>query len=84
MERPMIEVAIPPAPSQAMRGRSAASPLLSGNEQDDESVVSDDNIPDATTTVARLQTTKFSGHPCAAGCGHLCWAATRISGGNDS
>jgi hypothetical protein len=81
----MVEVEIPPAPlSNEHRSGSAVSPLLSGNEQDDDNTLAVDNGPGATKTAGLSQTSKFSGHPCATGCGHFCWAATGIPGGNEN
>jgi len=84
MERPMVEVDIPSEPSNESRGCSAASPLLSGNEQDDDNALIIDNGPGATKITGLSQTSKFSGHPCATGCGHFCWAATGMPVGNDN
>ena len=33
----------------------------------------------ATQSSARVNTMKLAGHPCAAGCGHYCWAANIYS-----
>ncbi|KIM74206.1 hypothetical protein PILCRDRAFT_711720 [Piloderma croceum F 1598] len=83
MERPMVEVDIPSeSSSNENRGGSAVSPLLSGNEQDDDNTLVVDNGPGATKTAGLSQTSKFSGHPCATGCGHFCWAATGMPSGN--
>jgi hypothetical protein len=79
----MVEVTIPSEPSHETRSHLAANPLLPGNEHDDDNIIVADNGPDAIRTVALSQTNKFSGHPCATGCGHFCWAATGIPGGKD-
>ena len=77
MEQPMVEVILPSAPSDEIRGRQVASPLLPGNEPDDDSTVTDDSLMDGTGPVAMSQKNQIWGHPCATGCGHYCWAATR-------
>ena len=41
----------------------------------DSSVVSESPLQ----THQNRKSAKLAGHPCAAGCGHLCWAATRDS-----
>jgi hypothetical protein len=79
----MIEVDIPSEPSNESRGRSTAGPLLSGNEQDDNNTLVVDDGP-STIKAGLSQASKFSGHPCATGCGHFCWAATGMPGGNDN
>jgi WD repeat-containing protein 24 len=79
----MVEVDIPSAPlSDENHGGSAVNPLPSGNEQDDDNTLAVDNRPGVTNTAGLLQTSKFSGHPCATGCGHYCWAATGMPVGN--
>jgi hypothetical protein len=78
----MIEVTMPSASSHEIGGTSVASPLLSGSEPDDENADVIDHGSDTNGTVAISH--KFSGHPCAAGCGHFCWAATGNPGGSDS
>jgi len=83
MERPMVEVTMTSAPSEEIRGRPGASPLLPGNELEDDNTVAADSVLDASGTVALSQAQKFSGHPCATGCGHFCWAATGTPGGNN-
>jgi WD repeat-containing protein 24 len=80
MARPMIEVAIPCPPPHETRGRPIASSRMSGNEPDDDNMVVADHVPDVTGAAAISQMNNVSGHPCAAGCGHFCWAATGISG----
>jgi len=84
MEWPMVEVDIPSEPLNESHGCLTASPLLSGNEQDDNNTLVVDNGPGTTKTVGSLQTSKFSGHPYATGCGHFCWAATGMPVGNDN
>src|SRR5882762_10779122 len=69
MERPMVEVTMTSAPSEEIRGRPGASPLLPGNELEDDNTVAADSVLDASGTVALSQAQKFSGHPCATGCG---------------
>ena len=56
------------------------------NEDDSISMSSSQsNLIDPSVSESPLQThqnrksPKLAGHPCAAGCGHLCWAANRDS-----
>ncbi|KAG0696918.1 hypothetical protein DFH29DRAFT_179286 [Suillus ampliporus] len=60
MERPMVDI---PASSSA-RGRSLI------RERDDDM----EEGEEVTSCEGRLERT-LAGHPCAAGCGHYCWAA---------
>ena len=55
------------------------------NSEDDSISMSSSqsNIVDSSISESPLQThqnrksAKLAGHPCAAGCGHLCWASNR-------
>ena len=59
------------------------------NKEDDSTSTSSSqsgsNLIDPSVSESPLQThqnrksAKLAGHPCAAGCGHLCWAASRVS-----
>ena len=80
----MVEVVIPSPASHETLGFSVASPILSGSELDDDNSTDvTDFGSDATGTGAIAQANKISGHLCAAGCGHFCWAATGNPGGGD-
>ena len=61
MGRPMLDI---PASSSA-RGRSLI------RERDDDSWEEGEEV---TSSEGRRERT-LAGHPCAAGCGHYCWAA---------
>ncbi len=68
------------------RGRSVArSSTGTVVDDDSSSTISAVSTVDAqaseTTNTLMGKMSNFIGHPCAAGCGHFCWAA---NGSNDS
>ncbi|KDQ51501.1 hypothetical protein JAAARDRAFT_210996 [Jaapia argillacea MUCL 33604] len=79
MERPMVEL-----PQTALlqpsekRGRtiSRASPFMGGVGQDDAAPSAGVDLPPENSDSTGLSTphNAILGHPCAAGCGHFCWA----------
>ena len=79
----MVEVVLPSEASHETLGFPAASPILSGSEPDDDNTDITDFGSDVTGAGAIAQVNKISGHLCAAGCGHFCWAATGNPGGTD-
>lgn len=82
MQRPMIDVVLPSAPSNEPRGRPVArNSSITRGEADSDSVIGDHDV---TGVVAVSRTNNIAGHPCAAGCGHFCWAATGIPQPNDT
>ncbi|KAK0449993.1 hypothetical protein EV421DRAFT_1704652 [Armillaria borealis] len=90
MQRPMVHLPksfIPAAvAAEDRRGRSAArSSTGTVVDDDSSSTISAVSTVDAqaseTTNTLMGKMSNFIGHPCAAGCGHFCWAA---NGSNDS
>jgi hypothetical protein len=61
MERPLVDI---PACSSA-RGRSLTREREDDGGEEREEVTSSEGLWERT----------LAGHPCAAGCGHFCWAA---------
>lgn len=62
------------------RGRSEAriSPPIEGGS-DDESSTTVDLTTAENSPIYIGRRRKLAGHPCAAGCGHYCWAANEDS-----
>lgn len=70
MHRPMDELSMS---SLETRGRkNTRTPTLSSSETTEGSVKSDDRMHMLDKSVIRI-----SGHPCATGCGHHCWASSQ-------
>ena len=84
MDRPTVELSMPESTSmdpQESRGRSLSTiaAFISGSEHDDEStVVADAGTEVPASVIPPSNHGKVSGHPCAAGCGHFCWAAIGV------
>lgn len=75
MERPMVELprSFPQVTAIRVRSVTRTSPLGSEGDDDDSSTTSE--IPlESHSPVHDGQSGKLLGHPCAAGCGHFCWA----------
>ena len=49
------------------------------NSEDDSSSVDPAVAESPPPPPQQQQSAKLAGHPCAAGCGHFCWAANRDS-----
>ncbi|KAF8886054.1 hypothetical protein CPB84DRAFT_1787859 [Gymnopilus junonius] len=79
MQHPMLDFKSSFLPSDSEeRGRTSLRMQPSTSEDDSTTAVS--NIADASITQSQVQvvqSTMLAGHPCAAGCGHICWAANR-------
>jgi hypothetical protein len=84
MERPMIEVSTSSMHSQEIRGRSVVNLSQPAYEAEDDSTSTTDNLSDVNGNTATAQVNNLAGHPCAAGCGHICWAATWTPGSNSN
>jgi hypothetical protein len=86
MRQPMVD--LPSSSPQLTDCRDHPSTRNQQNNEDDSiSMSSSQSIPiDLSVSESPLPThqnrksAKLAGHPCAAGCGHLCWAANRYSG----
>ncbi|KAG7450975.1 WD40 repeat-like protein [Guyanagaster necrorhizus] len=90
MQRPMVHLPKSFLPATAAtedhRGRSVARSSTETVVDDDSSsttsaVSTVDVQTSETTNTVMDKMSDFIGHPCAAGCGHFCWAA---NGSNDS
>ncbi|KAF8150924.1 hypothetical protein B0H34DRAFT_156740 [Crassisporium funariophilum] len=84
MQQPMVDLPtslLPPLLD--IRCRASMRNSTSVLEDDSSSTISmQSTTVDASVTdspVQSLRLTKLAGHPCAAGCGHFCWAANRDS-----
>ena len=70
-------VALPTSFINEVRGRqssSAKDPLEGGS--DDGAWTSVDGATESSSPDQVDQMRKLAGHPCAAGCGHICWVAS--------
>lgn len=71
--------------SQPTDSRDRPSTRNQLNYEDDcsSTISSQSNTADPSVTESppqvRKSSAKLAGHPCAAGCGHFCWAASRDS-----
>jgi len=66
-------VSLPPPAEEELPRPPLSAPIFDGDSASTISIateVSPFDIPE----VGRM--TKLKGHPCAAGCGHFCWAAS--------
>ncbi|KAK0193592.1 hypothetical protein F5146DRAFT_1101535 [Armillaria mellea] len=90
MQRPMVHLPksfiLAAVATEDRRGRSVArSSTGTVVDDDSSSTISAVSTVDAqaseTTNTLMGKMSNFIGHPCAAGCGHFCWAA---NGSNDS
>ncbi|KDR78745.1 hypothetical protein GALMADRAFT_244288 [Galerina marginata CBS 339.88] len=84
MEQPMVDLPssfLPP--NSHFRGRTSLRNPPSNLEDDAGSSLSLQSslmdFPAAQSPVPTLRSATLAGHPCAAGCGHFCWAANRDS-----
>ena len=84
MCQPMVDLPTPsPPPKDDFRDQEFPRPALSASsiaDDDSESTVSIESStveipPFDSPKVSRM--TRLRGHPCAAGCGHFCWATSR-------
>lgn len=72
-----------PPPADDFRDQELPGPALSASSEADEDSESTVSMESSTVDVPPLDSpkvrriTKLRGHPCAAGCGHFCWAASR-------
>jgi WD repeat-containing protein 24 len=75
--RPMVELPRLIPPATETRGQSVArsSPMGREADDDDSSTTTSEN-PLEGYSPAPTQSSKLIGHPCAAGCGHFCWAVS--------
>ena len=62
MDRPMVELPMP----MSTRGRQLQREQDGGGEGEEGR---------GMYTRERVRERRMAGHPCAAGCGHFCWAA---------
>ena len=84
-KQPMVD--LPSSSPQLTDPRDHPSTRNQQNNEDDSisTTSSQSNLIDSFVSESPLQThqnpksAKLAGHPCAAGCGHLCWAANRGS-----
>ena len=80
-------VDLPSSSPQLTDSRDHPSTRYQQNNEDDSISMtsSQSNLIDSFVSESPLQThqdrksAKLAGHPCAAGCGHFCWAANRDS-----
>ena len=85
MRQPLVD--LPSSSPQPTESRDQPIQNQQNNEDDSISMSSSQSNLNDSSVVSEspLQThqnrksAKLAGHPCAAGCGHLCWAATRDS-----
>lgn len=84
LQQPMVDLPttfLPP--STDSRGRSSIRPAPSIPEDDSSSMLSmQSSLADTQSHVTESPVNvnrpgRLAGHPCAAGCGHFCWAANQ-------
>lgn len=75
MQRPMVELSVStlPLPSEERGRRSIRSSGVSPREQEGSyfSKIDENAVEERKGSMVRVM-----GHPCAAGCGHHCWASS--------
>jgi len=87
MGQPMVDL---PSSSPQLTDSRDHHPSTTRNQQTNEDDYtsmnsSQSNLIDSSVSESSVQThqnrksPKLAGHPCAAGCGHLCWAANKDS-----
>jgi len=76
MRRPMTELPTLFLPASELRGRSMTRDVSPALGDDRNSPVGGFDHPVEHSPVQARQAAKLVGHPCAAGCGHYCWAAS--------
>ena len=72
----MVDIPSSILPLSRVRGRTASTISSSGGGggSDDDIITVSDGVTESDSPV-QLRINKMAGHPCAAGCGHICWAA---------
>jgi hypothetical protein len=82
MARPMVDLPSSTLATAIARGRNPSSTgsATDVGGSDDDNVTVADSVVDGDIQDHTYRMNRISGHPCAAGCGHICWAANWASG----
>lgn len=74
LQQPMVDLPSSFIPTNDFRGRASMRMSSTSVEDDAGSTADTSGIPSPEQTHRPIT---LAGHPCAAGCGHFCWAANR-------
>ena len=87
MKQPLVDLPFSSPQPTRTESRDQPSSQSQQNSEDDsistsssQSTAIDSSVSESPQQIHQnRKSAKLAGHPCAAGCGHLCWAATKDS-----